>query len=299
MRFCLQCGAPLAAAASMATTVIAASPAIDLPTASPAAPPVPASASSEPRSPFPVAPDRLAEDLPAAQAAPAREPTISLKIAPSVVIAPRVAAPLDLPRIEPAPEPADAVEEALRKAFERPPVQPGTVACRFCKGPLHLEGEYCEQCGAPVEDAAPPGVFIPKPKPAAPVASTPAIAPASARTMAQTAPFMAPPAANLTARPPVAPPTPAPARTMPQPWPFLDLPVAKSTARPPLNPSPAPVLPGPKAAPLPKPLLRTRAPLVARPPKPKLAIPEPPPGLMGRLKGLLKTKKVNFPVRVP
>jgi hypothetical protein len=48
-----------------------------------------------------------------------------------------------------------------------------------------------------------------------------------------------------------------------------------------------------------KPLLKTRMPMPARPPKPKLAVPEPPPGLMGRLKGLLKTKKVNFPVRYP
>ena len=27
--------------------------------------------------------------------------------------------------------------------------------CRFCKGPLDLGGEFCEQCGAPVSDAAP------------------------------------------------------------------------------------------------------------------------------------------------
>ena len=27
--------------------------------------------------------------------------------------------------------------------------------CRFCKGPLDLNGEFCEQCGAPVSEAAP------------------------------------------------------------------------------------------------------------------------------------------------
>ena len=27
--------------------------------------------------------------------------------------------------------------------------------CRFCKGPLDLDGEFCEQCGAPVSEAAP------------------------------------------------------------------------------------------------------------------------------------------------
>ena len=29
--------------------------------------------------------------------------------------------------------------------------------CRFCKGPLDLDGEFCEQCGAPVSEAAPSG----------------------------------------------------------------------------------------------------------------------------------------------
>jgi len=267
MRFCLQCGAPLAAAAPTGTSAAGASPPFDSPPVSPAAPPAPAPAGPSLSRPQ-AAPARLAEDLPFTRAAPSPEPTISLKIAPSVVIAPRVDAPLDRPRPKQGLEVAEVDEEALRKAFERPPVQPGTVVCRFCKGPLHLEGEYCEQCGAPLEDAAPPGVLKPKPQPAAPAASPPATAPAPVSAMAQPAPSVGSPVASPPARPPIAPP-------------------------------PTLILPAAKAEPMRRPPLRTRTPLASRPPKPKLAAPEPPPGLMGRLKGLLKTKKVNFPVRLP
>jgi hypothetical protein len=268
MRFCLQCGAPLAATAPTGTSAAGARPAIDLPPVSPAAPRAPAPAGPALSRPPQAAPARLAEDLPPAHPAASPEPTISLKIAPSVVIAPRVDAPLDLPRPKLGLEVAEVDEEYLRRAFERPAVQPGTVVCRFCKGPLHLEGEYCEQCGAPVEDAAPPGVLKPKPQPAAPVVSPPATVPGPAWEMAQPAPSVGSPVASPPARPPTAPP-------------------------------PAPVLPAAKAEPMHRAPLRTRTPLASRPPKPKLAAPEPPPGLMGRLKGLLKTKKVNFPVRLP
>ncbi len=47
----------------------------------------------------------------------------------------------------------------------------GGIVCRFCKGPLSLEAGYCEYCGAPVEEAAPPGLI--KPKPALPTAPAP------------------------------------------------------------------------------------------------------------------------------
>jgi hypothetical protein len=61
----------------------------------------------------------------------------------------------------------DAVEvddESLKKSFERPiRHQPGAVICRFCKGPLFLGGDYCEHCGAPVAEAAPPGAVPVKP----------------------------------------------------------------------------------------------------------------------------------------
>jgi hypothetical protein len=268
MRFCLQCGAPLAVPAPAGTSAASAGPPLDSPPVSSVAPPAPAPTGPALSRPPEAAPAPLAEDLRPTRPAPSPEPTITLKIAPSVLIAPRLDAPLDRPRPKPGSEIGEVDEEALRRAFERPPVQPGTVVCRFCKGPLHLEGEYCEQCGAPVEDAAPPGVLKPKPQPAAPVASPPATAPTRASEIAQPAPSPGPPIASAPARPPTGSP-------------------------------PAPAQPAAKAEPMRKPPLRTRAPMASRAPKPKLAATEPPPGLMGRLKGLLKTKKVNFPVRLP
>lgn len=41
----------------------------------------------------------------------------------------------------------------------------GGAICRFCKGSLDLKGDFCDQCGAPVEEAAPPGMVKPKPEP--------------------------------------------------------------------------------------------------------------------------------------
>jgi hypothetical protein len=59
-------------------------------------------------------------------------------------------------------------DELLKKSFERPVRhQPGAVVCRFCKGPLFLGGDFCDHCGAPVAEAAPPGVTLP-PRPRAP-----------------------------------------------------------------------------------------------------------------------------------
>ncbi len=50
----------------------------------------------------------------------------------------------------------------LKKAFEKPVRhQDGAVVCRFCKGPLFLGGDFCEHCGAPVAEAAPPGLVPP------------------------------------------------------------------------------------------------------------------------------------------
>ena len=45
------------------------------------------------------------------------------------------------------------------------PSTPGGPFCRFCKGPLDLDGEYCEQCGAPVAEAAPGAKARPRPLP--------------------------------------------------------------------------------------------------------------------------------------
>jgi hypothetical protein len=97
------------------------------------------------------------------------------------MIAPREGVPLERPRSNLGRNMVEFDEEVLKKAIERPLVQPGTVLCRFCKGPLHLEGDFCEQCGAPVADAAPPGTLKPQSQPAptagSPVESAPVTSP--------------------------------------------------------------------------------------------------------------------------
>lgn len=91
---------------------------------------------------------------------------------------------------------------------------PGKIPCRFCKGPLDLEGDFCEQCGAPVEDAAPPGTVKRKPQPvpspsATPPPSLPPKGPTS--SAATTAPAPPPkPAVAPPPRPKASPAAPAP-----------------------------------------------------------------------------------------
>lgn len=71
---------------------------------------------------------------------------------------------LELPPPEAATVKLDLQEmEARRKASG---ATAGAV-CKFCKGPLDLEGGFCEYCGAPIEEAAPPGFIKPKPEPTA------------------------------------------------------------------------------------------------------------------------------------
>ena len=55
------------------------------------------------------------------------------------------------------PKPKDSLQ-ATRTAF----------TCRFCRNPLPPDGEFCETCGAPLEEAAPPDFIKPKPKPTPP-----------------------------------------------------------------------------------------------------------------------------------
>ncbi len=138
MRFCLECGASLAP-----------------PTF---AGPLPGKEEDERFPPAPVA-------------APPRPPrtalsTIDLKIAPTPVMSPR-ASPVRLQRPSLGDDLVEVDEELLKKAFQRPVPKPGAVVCRFCKNPLDLAGDYCEHCGAPVGEAAPPGALPLKPMPAA------------------------------------------------------------------------------------------------------------------------------------
>ena len=139
MRFCLQCGAPLTSPPLAAQVAVSALK----------APPPPRSAadaeSVTPRL------DRSPQPLPSSSAA-------KRNITPS----PTLSRPFRLDAENPRPSLGDPMmeidEESLRKAFE-PVSPPGATLCRFCKRPLDLSGDFCEQCGAPVSEAAPPGAL--------------------------------------------------------------------------------------------------------------------------------------------
>jgi hypothetical protein len=191
----------------------------------------------------------------AVKAAPPAEPahhesaTVPLKIAPTPVMSPRAGTGMMYPRPS-FREDREIDEEALKKSFERPLTHPGAIVCRFCKGPLDLDGDFCEQCGAPVSEAAPPGAIAPKPAPPRPAQSPVAPPPAQSR----------------------------PAQAAPDPL----APVHNTMG---LQPNPA----TPPASPPPAPSIITRQPAPV-PPTPPTTTPadDSPAGLMGRLKGMFK-----------
>ena len=217
MRFCLQCGSSLA----------------------PAAPP------QRP----------VARVNPVAQAPHQQTSTVPLKIAPTPVMTPRPGSGNLHPRPSFHDEKVEIDEEALKKSFERHVTHPGAIICRFCKGPLDLSGDFCEQCGAPVVEAAPPGMVIPQPAPPPPPAPAPV----------QVAP---PPVPSRPA--PSAPPAPPRSPNASGVIPSTTTPPPGRITPPPPRPAPAPVAP--------------------LPPSPPTAAPddESPSGLMGRLKGMFK-----------
>ena len=68
-------------------------------------------------------------------------------------------APLVEAEVRP-PEPGLAGAEKIARFTPQAADEP---TCRFCKGPLDLSGEFCEQCGAPVSEAAPSRWLKPAP----------------------------------------------------------------------------------------------------------------------------------------
>ncbi len=126
MRFCLQCGAPLLAAA-----------------------PVKPSTEVDKTSPD--------EDFCVPRPVYLPDTTLALRSTPSPMIAPREGVPLERRRTHPGRDMVEIDDELLGKSFQKTASRPGTILCRFCKAPLDLEGNFCEQCGAPVRDAMPPG----------------------------------------------------------------------------------------------------------------------------------------------
>jgi hypothetical protein len=153
MRFCLQCGAPLATAPPSVASPSSADPKTLAPAAARPAPHVP-----------PAPPARVS--------APPQTPRKTLsaappKIAPLPAVTPRPAAAADYARPSLGDTAAEVDDESLKKSFERPVTHPGAVLCRFCKVPLDVAADFCTHCGAPVAEAAPPGAITPKPQPAA------------------------------------------------------------------------------------------------------------------------------------
>ena len=232
MKFCLQCGSSLPPAAPSAPAAPTARPVPPAPPVSAAAPVPPATETAPPK---PQHKDKA---------------TVPLKIAPTPVMGPRPGSASSHPRPSLGDPKAEIDEEALKKSFERRVAQPGTVVCRFCKGPLDLDGEFCEVCGAPVTEAAPPEALKDHPHPPPP-----------------------PPE-------PAAPAEPRPAQATPPPHP----PTPAATAH---SPDPAHAIPGAHTEPTHPTPTRTPAPPAHTPPP---AGPEEghSSGLMGRLKGIFK-----------
>jgi hypothetical protein len=150
MLFCLQCGASVAPASKGEAAPAEVEPAFSK---------VPATPVAQQEESVPPTPPVLPFRLPRTPAA-----TINLKIAPTPVIAPSFTPLATNQRPSLGDNAQEVDDESFKKAFERPVRhQPGAVTCRFCKGPLYLGGDYCEHCGAPVAEAAPPGVLPLKP----------------------------------------------------------------------------------------------------------------------------------------
>jgi hypothetical protein len=151
MLFCLQCGASVAPTANGEAAPFAAEPA----------------SSEAPAASVVVQEETVPPTPPVSPFRPPRTPasTVNLKIAPTPVMSPRFTPLAANPRPSLGDNAQEVDDESLKKAFERPVRhQPGAVICRFCKGPLDLGGDYCEHCGAPVAEAAPPGVLPAKPQ---------------------------------------------------------------------------------------------------------------------------------------
>jgi hypothetical protein len=184
--------------------------------------------------------------------------TVNLKIAATPVMSPRSTQLAENPRPSLGDDAVEVDDESLKKSFQRPvPHHPDAVVCRFCKGPLDLGGDYCEHCGAPVAEAAPPGMVPPKPK--APEPPPPPEADPLAAILGP-AKTPVPPAASATTVAPLSS-TGLHARPAPQP-----------AAKPAMHLEPQ----------------RTAAHHTPHLPPPPPSAEDQPSGLMGKLKGLFK-----------
>ncbi len=86
-------------------------------------------------------------------------PSVGLGVPRAPVLSPSATLPVDPPRPSLGDPRLEINEQLLRKSFEEPLAPPGAITCRFCRGALNLEGDFCEHCGAPVTEAAPSGAL--------------------------------------------------------------------------------------------------------------------------------------------
>ena len=313
MAFCTACGAPMPKAAPPAPAK--APPPAPPKAAPPAAPkvvppapakPLPQGVTSAPPLAPPAAPKVVppapAKPLPqgVTSAPPPAPPKAAPPAAPKVVpSAPAKPLPQGKTKFEgldlelPAPDTAaPKIEFEEDEERRRASGAAGGVVCRFCKGPLDLEGGFCEYCGAPIEEAAPAGVLSTRGSKAAASASNLAIPPHTtgqpqapgsalspgpslpgAREVPQKGPSPSPVAPP---QPGAAPGTQAPKAAPPAPSAGARPPVG-ATAPPPAKPKPAVTSvtpPVPRAAPAsPPPPPSGSAPAVTPPPTSPAAVP--------------------------
>jgi len=193
IRFCLQCGTSLPTPGSVMPSAVEDAPESQAESPTVTAPPVPAPEAPPARGELD-SPPQPPPDLPPAEAtlpppaptspepievvsandAPLDEDfviprpvytpnsTLIMRSSPSPMIAPREGVPLERPRGKPGRDMVEIDEEVLNKPAQKSAVEGSSVLCRFCRGPLDMDGDFCEQCGAPVIDAAPPGTIKPK-----------------------------------------------------------------------------------------------------------------------------------------
>ena len=265
-------------------------PALSKPVAPPptgvkAAPPAPSEAPPRPSQPSPAAATRPAAPPPRVTPKPA-PPVAAAVSAPAPPAPLRGATPADssLPEA-PALEPSQMKDASLEEAFKKPPVPPGTIICRFCKGPLDLAGDFCEQCGAPVAEAAPPEALKPKSPPAsAPGVESPSV---PAAPPSGTQPEI--PAEKLAVPPGTTPKAPVTAPSKPATPPA---PPATKVASPPVAPGPPPG--ASVAKPVAPPPVPAKTP-VAAPPRPPAAPVAPPPAAPPKAAGAATPSRTAGP----
>ena len=158
MRFCLQCGASLTPHSSS-----------QAPRVGPLAAKFAAAGASPASSDAPVESARVTAQPRQPQTS---LPPVDLRIDTAPVLSPRPRAAAYYSRPSLGDRTMEIDDELFRRSFEKPITQSGMVVCRFCRAPLDVAGEFCDRCGAPVAEAAPPGALKPKPQSAAPGVTT-------------------------------------------------------------------------------------------------------------------------------